>query len=52
MRTEQDINSNQCDRCGKITKEGDLVCGYEDTEWEGLALCPKCQKLNEEEGKK
>lgn len=49
MRTREDVITNQCDRCGKIEKEGDLANGYEGTEWEGLALCGKCQLLNEEE---
>jgi len=50
MRTKQDINENQCDKCGKISPEGELACGYENTPWEGLALCPKC--IKEEEIKK
>jgi MinD superfamily P-loop ATPase len=44
MRNKPDINENQCDKCGKIRPEGELTCGEEGTEWEGLALCDSCQK--------
>lgn len=43
MRTKLDINSMQCDRCGKITKKTDdlfncdIECKYED-----LAICYQC----------
>jgi hypothetical protein len=38
MRTKIDINENQCDRCGKIVKdgEGDLS-NYDD-----MAICGDC----------
>ena len=43
MRNKQDINENQCDKCGKIVTEGDLSCPEdEESEWGGLALCDKC----------
>ena len=43
MRTKQNINMNQCDKCGKIQEEGELFCpDDEDSEWEGLALCGGC----------
>ena len=42
MRTKQDINENQCEKCGKIEEAGELTCGIEDTKWEGLALCNDC----------
>ena len=36
MRTAQDINTNQCDKCGKIQREGEL------TNIEGEACCNDC----------
>ena len=40
MRTKEDINTSQCDRCGKIVKapESNLV-NYHDE-----ALCLECQR--------
>ena len=38
MRTAQDINSNQCEKCGKIQKNGELtnIDEYE------MACCNEC----------
>ena len=41
MRTIQDINKFQCDKCGKIQQETPDCCDIEG-EWEGLCLCDKC----------
>lgn len=43
MRTKIDINSNQCDKCGKIAREGELL------NCDGEAYCPAC--ANEWEGR-
>lgn len=44
MRTKEDVNLNQCDKCGKIDKNEDLACWDGEDEYEGLALCGKCIK--------
>lgn len=42
MRTQEDINFNQCDKCGKIDKNEDLAnCDIEGN-YKGLAICDKC----------
>ena len=41
MRPQQEINENQCDKCGKIQVNGELTCAGEG-KWEGLALCNNC----------
>lgn len=51
MRTEQDINENQCDKCGRIQKDGKLWCWDGEDEYEGLALCNVCIKQLERKNK-
>lgn len=51
MRSKKDINMNQCEKCGKIVKDGELSCPPDNDnsgKWEGLALCNDCiNKLEE-----
>lgn len=49
MRAKEDINFNQCDKCGKFVGNDNLSCASENSGYEGEALCGNC--LNEVEPK-
>lgn len=44
MRTKIDINSNQCEKCFKIQKEGRLYYCDLEGDYEGISICYDCYK--------